>query len=191
MIGMTKYLVLSTFLLAGCSGDEPSIVEETDSMVIEETAATETSTDETATTETGDETMEAGTDAPIADAPITDAGGDARMDAPADSGGGGITCGTTSCNATTQACCVPTTGGAPSCIAKADSCAGGKLACTAPDTCGGGQKCCLGTAGTLSGSTCKASCTITEDQLCDSDSDCTGGDTCKNLGGSPGLKHCT
>ncbi len=97
-----------------------------------------------------------------------------------------ISCGTTSCNASTQACCVTQAGG--SCIAKGAPCQGGTLACSSKASCTGANVCCGEFSGTSGSATCKPSCGAMGIQLCAVDAECTAPATCEAAFG--GLKTC-
>lgn len=110
--------------------------------------------------------------------------GDASVP-PADAGPapGRITCGSTSCSATTQECCVVQSGA--TCIAKGGACQGGTFGCSSKASCTGADVCCGEVSLGGSGSTCKPSCGPVGIQLCAVDAECAPPTTCQpGLGGS-------
>jgi hypothetical protein len=104
------------------------------------------------------------------------------LDAPPPSDGstpGIIECGTTTCNAATQQCCVTWQGA--SCIAKGAQCQGIVATCDGPEDCNPGQICCGRTWGQNRGLTCTApnACNNGE-RVCHLDADCVSGERCCN-----------
>ena len=93
-----------------------------------------------------------------------------------------IACGTTTCDSTTQDCCVSFQRGAgTSCVAHG-TCSGIPLTCTGSANCSGGDVCCASLGG--GGASCQPTCAGTGGfggsfQLCNSDSDCPSGDHCR------------
>jgi hypothetical protein len=91
---------------------------------------------------------------------------------------GQIQCGETStCDATTQVCClVRGDGGSTySCIATTDTCGGTTSNCDEPGDCGSGEVCCrAGGGGGGGAATCTAAASCTGRQLCHVDGDCSG-----------------
>lgn len=91
----------------------------------------------------------------------SDAGRDAMADAAADAGAVGlIACGTASCRAATQECCIQfggAGGATPTCTARG-ACMGLPLSCTSSANCAGGGVCCLSFGGMAAGASCRATC---------------------------------
>lgn len=101
-----------------------------------------------------------------------------------------LPCGMTTCDPSTQVCCVtfqPTT---QTCIAIGAPCSGGTLSCSSKLNCSSGDVCCLDYAGGKVTTTCKPACLggFQEPQLCASDGECTPPDTCRTIPG--GYKAC-
>ncbi len=97
-----------------------------------------------------------------------------------------ISCGTASCNAASQECCV-TQGGA-ACIAKGDDCQGGTLSCSGKASCAGASVCCAQFNGSTGGASCQPSCAPGTIQLCGTNAECTAPATCQAVFG--GFKTC-
>jgi hypothetical protein len=97
---------------------------------------------------------------------------------------GGVACGQSSCNPSTEQCCIAQSGA--SCIGKSDTCQGTSLACTTTAQCTGSNVCCATLSGTSITAVCQASCPsggITGPyQLCASDAECPAGSTCQTIG---------
>jgi hypothetical protein len=97
-----------------------------------------------------------------------------------------LTCGTSSCDPSTQECCIPIMMGATASCATIGQCGGVALSCTGSDNCAAGDVCCLsGLGGGLPTSSCQPSCGRgggggggTGFQLCSSSSDCPPGEQC-------------
>jgi hypothetical protein len=107
-------------------------------------------------------------------------GTDAAIDAPAE-GSSPITCGTMSCDPTTQECCVA--GGGAMCTT-IGQCTGVNLPCTGSDNCPSGEVCCVSITGGAPSSSCEATCGGGGGppiQLCNSNADCTMGRRCVHL----------
>ena len=98
---------------------------------------------------------------------------------------GGVACGQSSCNPSTEQCCIGQSGA--SCIGKSATCQGTSLACTTTAQCTGGNVCCATLNGASVTAVCQASCPsggITGPyQLCATDGECPTGSTCQTLGG--------
>jgi hypothetical protein len=95
-----------------------------------------------------------------------------------------ISCGTATCNSTTQKCCTTFEMGSlvSSCIATADDCQGGAQACDDKTDCPAGQICCAGGGGGGGGgggfgATCVTNCNGI--QICKAANECTDGGTCQ------------
>ncbi|MBI2395639.1 MAG: hypothetical protein HYV09_39100 [Deltaproteobacteria bacterium] len=119
-------------------------------------------------------------DAAPLDGELDAAGGDAVV---VDTAPAPITCGTASCDAATQECCLAIAGGGSmSCTAKG-ACSGGvTLACTRSADCASGEVCCFrATGGTSAGAKCQADCTGRGAiRLCTTDADCATGERCRS-----------
>ena len=98
---------------------------------------------------------------------------------------GGVACGQSSCNPSTEQCCIGQSGA--SCIGKSDTCQGASLSCTTTAQCTGGNVCCASFSGATLTAVCQASCPsggLTGPyQLCATDGECPSGSTCQALGG--------
>jgi hypothetical protein len=100
-----------------------------------------------------------------------------------------ITCGMTTCDASSQDCCVTMAGA--KCAARG-TCSGfgAALSCSSPKSCPAGNVCCFRASGTGGAAKCESSCMggRTTFPLCETDADCTGGTRCQSLFG--GLRGC-
>ncbi|MBW2461138.1 MAG: hypothetical protein JRH11_05795 [Deltaproteobacteria bacterium] len=120
------------------------------------------------------------TDGGVIDATGPDSGGGiVDGGGPADSGSGTVTCGTMTCDTTTEQCCVARDGmGTTStCIPAGDMCMGAAVDCDGPEDCTGSDLCCA-TGGFTGGLT--VSCVaadmcggFTGFELCHDPGDCT------------------
>jgi hypothetical protein len=98
-----------------------------------------------------------------------------------------IACGSATCDATTQECCVSFGGGgggagSAKCTAKGACTGGVALPCTGPSNCEAGQVCCLsaGGPGSTPSAKCAPTCTGRNNLiLCSSDADCVAPSTCQ------------
>jgi hypothetical protein len=104
---------------------------------------------------------------------------------------GQIQCGTSTCDAQTQVCCVTFNGQTvnETCTAQGQ-CNGAALSCTSAASCPPNEVCCATLTQTQQSSQCQNQCQggFQHPQLCATDGECPQGQTCKN---SPfGLKVC-
>lgn len=92
-----------------------------------------------------------------------------------------VTCGTATCNTTTQKCCSTFQQGmgiVQSCVAKAADCQGGEQSCDDKTDCPAGQICCAGGGpGGGFGASCQTTCNGI--QICKAANECTDGGTCQ------------
>ena len=106
--------------------------------------------------------------------------------------GGTISCGQTTCNSSTQVCCVTYSGQSTSesCVGIGQCQNGAALACTSAASCPNGELCCGSFSQTSAGSKCEPSCPTGYGnfQLCDTTAECSQGLTCKL--GFGGFKTC-
>jgi hypothetical protein len=111
-----------------------------------------------------------------------DDGADAA-EAGSSSPGAPIECGSTTCDAAREVCCVGD-GNAKSCIAKGGACGGAVVACGGRSNCGTGEVCCLNL--TTASAACTADACTGQKQLifCRTDADCRDGMKCVATGGS-------
>jgi hypothetical protein len=115
----------------------------------------------------------------------------------------GIACGKTSCNSSTQECCLSLAGGGPgsvssACTAKGSCASGVALSCSSAASCAAGQVCCLGQSNSGASAECKTSCGggggpggpggNFSVQLCNADPECPKNQECEPL--QFGLKAC-
>ena len=118
---------------------------------------------------------------PIGDGGVIDDGGVVVVDGGGP--GGAISCGQTTCNASSQVCCVTFSGQTPNeaCVDVGQCQNGVSLTCTSALACPHGEVCCASFTQTSAGSQCEPSCPTGpgEAQLCASSAECTGGRKCR------------
>ena len=127
---------------------------------------------------------------PSDDGSVIGEDGGILIDPPADAALARIACGTSSCDPTSQECCLTGGGGGPgggsaACTAKGACRASGGVAlpCTGAANCPAGQVCCVSGGGPGASPTaqCTATCTGRGSQtLCASDAECPSGNRCQS-----------
>jgi len=121
------------------------------------------------------------------DAPIVQSDGPPPPQSDAGPPIGVIPCGTDSCNATTQECCVARTGTA-SCIDKGGQCQGSTVTCAGPQDCqSSAPVCCAVPTGGNRGVSCTAQQSCQGYVVCRGDADCSGGQQCCGSGDVRGV----